>query len=119
METIYKKKTSPDMDREFEAAAVFGKVKIGTEHFFWRKNLRWYYVPAERVTQVYRQIQQVTSHTSCCETDFSIHRLILLSKEGEELSVLVGDSMYRHEPERMMEEIARLHPQIIQLAPQR
>lgn len=117
MQERYKKKISAELDREFQEARQLGLVKVGSVNLFWRNKLRWFYLPAAEITQAYRRIEQVESHTSCCETDFSIHRLILMLKDGTELVVFIGESMYRHEPEMLMDEIRKNHPHIEIAAP--
>lgn len=102
-EKRYQKGRSQELDAELAAAQSFGKIKVGQTVLFWRKTLRWFYIPAAELERVYRRVEEVRGKTGCCSNDFSIHRLMLVTKSGEEISVLIGDSLYRHEPERLME----------------
>ena len=65
MEKLYKKDHSAELDLEFQNAEIFGKIKVGTEHIFWKKIVRWYYIPVSELKQIYRRIEQVISRTSC------------------------------------------------------
>ena len=108
----YKKGMSAELDRDFEEAAPYAKVKVGQKNLYWRGFLRWSYMPMEEVTRIYRRIEEVKGRTGCCSNDFSVHKLIVENRDGESMEVLIGESLYRQEPERLMEKLKEIHPQI-------
>lgn len=99
----YQKSANPALDAEFQTAPRFGKVKVGPTHIFWKKLLQWEALDRSEVERFYRRVEEVVGQTGCCSNDFSIHKLMASLKTGETLEILIGDSLYRHEPERLME----------------
>lgn len=112
MLSTYQKGHSARLDEEFEQSRPFGRIRVGNDHLFWKKTFRWNLLPLSDVLRAYRRIEEVRGKTGCCSNDFSIHKLILLLTNGERLELLIGDSLYRHEPERLIEEMQRQWPQI-------
>lgn len=103
MDYTYKKGVYPWLDEEFAAAQPFGKLRLGKNGIFSRRGLRWSYIPVSLIARAYRRIEEVNGKTGCCSNDFSIHKLMLVKTDGELLPLLIGDSLYRHEPEKLME----------------
>ena len=108
----YKKNEDIQLTEEFRNAALFGKIKVGTRHLFWKKMLGWNYLELSEVERIYRRIEEVNGKTSCCSTDFSMHSLILTGLDGRTLTISIGDSLFRREPERLMEELKKRFPEI-------
>lgn len=108
----YKKGQDPAADSDFDAAAPFGKVRVGTVNLYCKGILRWSYLPMEEVVRIYRRMEEVRGKTGCCSNDFSIHTLIVVTKDGTKHEMKIGDGLYRHEPERLMDELKARHPQI-------
>lgn len=100
---IYQKGASPTLDAAFSRSQPFGKLRVSDSTLFWKQLLRWHALPVSDLQRVYRRVEEVHGTTGCCSNDFSIHRLVVVRKNGEELPLLIGDSLYRHEPERLME----------------
>ena len=108
----YKKNTDAALDADFEAAAPFGKVKVGQHALYWKAVLRWRYARFAEIRRIYRRVEEVRGKTGCCSNDFSVHKLVLTDRDGNKQEVLIGESLYRHEPERLMEYLAEKHPEI-------
>lgn len=99
----YSKGKNAAMDAAFGDARKFGKLRLGGEHLFFRKGLFWQSLPCAEIVRAYRRVEQVKSSTSCCENDFDIHRLILEMQDGTSHTLLIGDGLFRHEPEQLMD----------------
>lgn len=108
----YKKHDDPAMDAAFEAAQPFGHIRVGGGWIFARKGFAWNAVEASQVARVWRRVQQVTGRTCCATNDFNIHHLMLLMKDGTQNELLIGESMYRSEPERLVEVMQAMWPEI-------
>ncbi|MCQ2442767.1 MAG: hypothetical protein MJ077_06575 [Oscillospiraceae bacterium] len=110
---IYQKGICADLDKEWKQSQPFGHIRVGTEHLFWKRHFRWYGVSSEAITRAYRRVEEVNGKTGCCSNDFSIHHLILCLRDGQCLELLIGDSLYRHEPEHLIEAMKKNWPQLI------
>lgn len=108
----YKKNGSAALDAAFASAEPFGRIRLAPEAVFYRRGFGWHYVPLTDVVRAYRRVQQVEASTACCTNDFSIHHLILLTAGGERHELLIGEALYRHEPERLLEALSAQHPSI-------
>lgn len=111
-EMVYHKGVLSELDEEFAQSQPFGRIRVGQKHLFWKQTLRWYFLTIDQVERLYRRIEEVNGKTGCCSNDFSIHRLMVVKKGGEVLSLLIGDSLYRHEPERLMDAISQRFPHL-------
>jgi len=111
MLTRYIKATDALLDADFAAAEPFGNIKLGREAVFCRRLLRWSYVPVSSIKRVWRRIEEAKGRTGCCSNDFSSHFLMFETEDGVE-KLKIGEEMYRHEPEALMERIAAMHPGI-------
>ena len=112
MEHLYRANQSGELDQDYQAAKPFAKMRVGEKNLYWKKLVRWYYMPFEEIRQVYWRIEEVTSYTSCCQTDFSIHKLGIIRQDDAELIVQIGQELYRHEPEKLLEALREMHPEI-------
>lgn len=109
----YKKGTDIIADRDFKETGAYGKVKAGNEFLFWKEILNWNYVPFNEIERVYRRVEDVSSRTGCCSNDFSVHTLVMVKKDGSIIEAKIGEGLYRHEPEKLIEEIRDMHPEIL------
>lgn len=114
----YRKGQNAAMDAAYTAGKQYGKVRVGGEWLFFRKGLFQYVLNAAEIVRAFRREEQVQSHTSCCESDFNIHRLILEMRSGEKQTITIGDGLFRHEPEHLLENMQILWPEIIIGVPQ-
>lgn len=108
--TRYRKGADAAQDAAFAAAQKYGHICVGGEWIFCRKGLFWYALPASAVVRAYRRVEQVQSHTGCCENDFDIHRLVLQLNDGTQQTLLIGDGLFRHEPEQLIDAMQALWP---------
>jgi len=109
---LYKKGTVSAMDSDFESAAPFGKIKAGKDYIFCRGFIHWTYISFAELSRIYRRVEEVKGKTGCCSNDFSVHSLVCVTKNGESAELKIGEGLYRHEPERLMEYIKEIHPEI-------
>lgn len=108
----YKKNTDAILDEEFKNAEPFGNIRLGKNHIFAKKIIRWSYVSLSDVGRAWRRIEEVKGRTGCCSNDFSRHFLMLLMNSGETLKLKIGEEMYRHEPEALMEKLKADNPDL-------
>ena len=108
----YKKGADAAMDAAFASGAPYGKIKVADELLFARKGICWRAIRRADIAQAYRRVQEVRGRTCCCTNDFSIHHLIVLLQDGSKEELLIGEGLYRHEPERLLEEMQRRWPEV-------
>lgn len=88
----YKRGADTALDAAYKASALHGmNVRHADNILFYRKMLHWEYVKCEEVKSVYRKIEEVISHTSCCAENIDIERLIITKNDGEVINVHVCD----------------------------
>ena len=109
---IYRKNINTALDVEYKEAEPFGNIKLGKTHIFCKKLIKTMYVDIASVTRAYRRIEEAKGRTGCCSNDFSIHFLMLETGNGETLKLKIGEALYRHEPEALMEKFRTLYPSV-------
>lgn len=109
----YKKGQDPAVDRDYEAAAPFARIRVGDKFLFYKGLLKWNYISLTEAVRIYRRMEEVRGKTGCCSNDFSIHTLIVALKTGDVMEIKIGEGLYRHEPELLMEELKKRHPAIL------
>ena len=63
----YKKKVDEALDTAFASAVKHGmNIRLADETLFFRKGFHWEYVLPEEVERIYRRVEEVITHTSCC-----------------------------------------------------
>ena len=107
----YQKKQNEQLDAEFSQASQYGKVKLGKNHIFWKKGLKWNVAELDQVSRIYRRIQGVDTKMCCGNVNFDIQKLVLICKDGTELELLIGDGMLR-EAEILYQKLKTGHPYI-------
>lgn len=108
----YKKNENAALDADFAAADWYGNVRVGKDNIFYRRFMNLYYIPVGEIERAYRRVEEVKGRTGCCSNDFSIHRLILIQRDGTETVIKIGEEMYRHEPEKLIETIRNRFPSV-------
>ena len=101
----YKKGADAATDAAFVSGVPYGKIKVADELLFARKGIGWRTIRRADIERVYRRVQEVRGRTCCCTNDFSIHHLIVLLRDGGREELLIGEGLYRHEPERLLEDM--------------
>jgi len=92
----YKKGIDSILDQKYKNSANHGmKVKLSEDVLFYRKMFHWEYIKREEIKSIYRKIEEVISHTSCCAENMDIERLIVTKKDGETLDIHVCDGERR------------------------
>lgn len=109
----YKKGVDEAADRDFAETGAYGKIKAGHEFLFWKELISWNYIPFSEIERIYRRIEDVSCRTGCCSNDFSVHTLIVIRKDGNIIEAKIGEGLYRQEPEKLIEEIREMHPDIL------
>ena len=107
----YKKNVVPELDQEFLKARCFGKVKLGTNHIFWKKMVAWSYAAFADVCRVYRRVEAVDTKMCCGSVNFDIQKLVLAFADGTETELVVGEGTPK-EAEQLFAAIQELHPEL-------
>jgi len=88
----YKKKENQALDIAFKNAASYGfKIKFCENAIFFRKGLHWEFLLPEEIDRIYRRVEEVISHTSCCAENMDIQKFIVVLKSGEKITIHVCD----------------------------
>lgn len=92
----YKKKENEALDKCFESATKHGmNVRLSDEVIFYRKMFHWEYIKHEDIAKMYRRVEEVISHTSCCAENMDIDKLIVTLKDGSVIEIHVCDGERR------------------------
>ncbi|MCI5649441.1 MAG: hypothetical protein ACI4EG_06335 [Fusicatenibacter sp.] len=87
----YNHSLSEELNREFSGAPLYGKVKMGNCHLFWKKAFSWKYISYEEIRRIYRRVEAVDTKMCCGNVNFDIQKLVLELNSGEETEVLIGE----------------------------
>ena len=98
---------------EYSTGERISGITIGSEHIFWRKGLHLYALPLNTIVRFWRRLEEVSSKTGCCSNDFSVHTLVVLDRGGEVHEMKIGEGLYRHEPERLLERLSQKLPEAV------
>ena len=71
--------------QDYENAVKIASVRIGEKAFYYRKNLRHYYLPYSRIGRVFRRIYAVPVKMCCGYGDINLERMVFLGKDGKQL----------------------------------
>lgn len=107
----YTKGTDAALDAEFACAAVYSRVKLGSDSLFWKAGLRWYAISLSSVQRIFRRVEHVYGKMCCGGQNFDIERLVLILRDGSELVVYVGDDV-RTNAQALMQALQDSHPEI-------
>lgn len=92
----YKRGENPEIDKEFKNASMHGMlIKLSDNILFYKKMLHWEYINRDEISSMYRKVEEVISHTSCCANNMDIEHLIVTKKDGETLHIHVCDGEKR------------------------
>ena len=90
---LYSKGNDAALDTEFEGAAVFGKVRLGRTHIFWRAGFRRYAVALANVQRAFRRAESMTARGCGRLVSYDSQKLVLQLQNGTELELRIGDNM--------------------------
>ena len=87
----YKKNQIPAVTEEFEHGSIYGKVKLGLDHIFWKKAFSWKYVSMDEIHRAYRRVEAVDTKMCCGKVNFDIQKLVVELKDGTSCELLIGE----------------------------
>lgn len=108
----YKKNEDSIIDKAFSESKKHGfYVKFSEPAIFYRKGLHWEYIRRDNISRIYRRVEEVISHTSCCAENMDIQKFIVLLKSGETETVHICDGEPRM-AEKLYDEVMATWPEI-------
>lgn len=107
----YRKNQSQALTEEFASSDKYGKVKLGTDHIFWKKGLSWQYVSINEIQRVYRRIAAADTRVGCCSVNFDIQKLVIELKDTTVCELVIGDGMPK-EAELLYSSFKQQHPEL-------
>ena len=110
-EFAYAPGQNPAADHDYERAMVYGKVKLGPQWIFWKDGMHRCALSFDRVTRVFRRINEVKTKICCCTTNFDTQSIVLVLDDDRELVLKLGDGLQR-EGEEIFAAIKRDHPDL-------
>lgn len=92
----YKKNTNENLDNAFKNATKHGmNIKLFENILFYRKGFHWEFIEKKDVKRLYRRVEEVISHTSCCAENMDIDKLIAIGHDDSETIIHVCDGERR------------------------
>lgn len=108
----YKKNTNEKLDEAFKSAAKHGmNIRFSEDALFFKKMFHWEYVLKDEVSKMYRRVEEVITHTSCCAENMDIQKFMVTLKSGETVAVHVCDGEPRL-AERLYDDIMAAWPNV-------
>lgn len=111
-EWLYQRNKQPTMDEEFFGASSFGKVKLGTDYIFWKKEFRWYFLELSNVQRAFRRVEAVNTKMCCGNVNFDIQKLVFVLKDTTEIELVIGDTSPQ-DAKKLYEMLQKRQPDII------
>jgi len=108
---VYHKGNDPLLDRDFEAAEIYNKVKVGKTAIFWRYGLRRYAMPVENIQRIFRRVEPVFGRLCCGGRSYIIEWLVLVLHDGSEIVLHIGDDVQK-QAEALLVHLKSTHPQL-------
>lgn len=99
------------VDREFQQGTLYGKVKLGSNHLFWKNGLRWYVLNIAKVERTYRRVEEVRSKICCGNANFDMQKLALILIDGKTLFLLVSEGN-EQEAKDLYQALKENHPEL-------
>lgn len=110
--SVYQKNKDPEITKDFEQADLYGKVKLGWNHIFWKKRLSWQYVSLNEIYRIYRRVEAVDSKMCCGNVNFDIQKLVIELKDGTSCELIVSEGVPR-EAEVLYHALQNQRPEIL------
>lgn len=76
---------------DFNMAKAVGNVRYGREFVFYQDMLQYIYVAYKEIVWAYRRMEDVQSRLCRAVTGSEINSLMLVTRDGKRLGMLVGD----------------------------
>ena len=68
---------------EYKAGREIGVIHLGSQHLFFRKMRRVYYISYEEIRQCFRRVQLIPTKCCCGKGDFQVENLVVSDGERE------------------------------------
>lgn len=92
---------------EYKTGREIGKIRLGSEHFFFRSGLKTYYIPYGEVKRCFRRVMLIPAKLCCGKGDFEVENLVICDGEKELAQIqLPGTKAAKI----LMEELKQLMP---------
>lgn len=108
---LYTKGTDQNLDHEYSSASKFGKVRLGTDHIFWRANLKQYVISLTEVRLIHRRINSFIGRLCAGGHQLDVEYLVLILHDGTELVLHIGDDV-KKKAEALLAALQEAHPEI-------
>ena len=109
---VYTKRKQAVLDADFEGAGSYGRVRLGKLGVFWELGFRWYFVPVERIVQVYRRVEDTLTQIGCRPGVVGIQKLVLVLDDGNRLELQIGEGNKEETAEVLYASLQAMHPQL-------
>lgn len=107
----YHKGAEEALDTQFQKAASYGKVKLGTDTIFWKAGLRWFQLPLNLVQRAYRRVETAGARRCGGCGIYSTQKLMLVLEEGTTLELLIGENQ-PEKAEQLFRDLQDAHPEL-------
>ncbi len=108
----YKKQENQELDRAFEQAQPYGRLKLADQYLFWKKGFSWYVTKLDQVVRAYRRVEEVDADLCCGQMNLNIQYLVLVLQDRQELVLRIGDGVQR-EAEQLFEALKQKETKIL------
>jgi len=98
-------------DAEFSQAVRYEKVKLSTNHLYWKPMFRWHKISFSQIQRIFRRVQDVHGRLCCGGRNFRIEWIVLLLKDATELEIHLGEDVGK-KAEALLEALKAAHPQL-------
>ena len=96
---------------EYDHALPFGNLRLSTGRLFWKSGMKLCALEMSTVRRVWRQEENVYGKLCCGGRSYVIHRLVLKLRDGQTLTVHIGDDA-KTEAAELVQTITERFPHI-------
>ena len=76
---------SPEVNRDFEEAQVFGKLRVGDLGVYFRDGLKTRFIPYNYIDRAFIRVQETRSRMCCGQANFNYYRVVFVH-DGKEFA---------------------------------
>ncbi len=76
--------------KDYSAADVVGKVRVGQKAIYYKDGLKKYCAPFEYIDRAFTRVSECNARTCCCANSYDYYRLILVH-DGREFANIIFD----------------------------
>lgn len=98
------------LQTEYKNAQEIGKLRLGTERFYFRSARKIYYIPYTEIYRYFRRVMLVPAKLCCGKGDFAIEHLVICDADSELAQIQIPGS---HAAKVLMEQMSLLAPDAI------